>query len=67
MESEKKYYCVNSKTLATSLNYCGFSYLRFNDKDNNNETSYSFEDSKEFQEALDILNKLRRKNNKYKK
>lgn len=64
---ENKYYCVNNKTLATALNYVGFSYLRFNDKDNNNEISYSFEDSKEFQEALDILNKLRRKNNKYKK
>jgi hypothetical protein len=45
----------------------GFSYFRFNDKDNNNETSYSFENTESFREALDILNELRRKNNKYKK
>lgn len=64
---ENKYYCVNSKTLATALNYVGFSYMRFNDRDNNDETSYSFEDSEEFQEALNVLNELRRKNNKYKK
>ena len=64
---ENKYYCVNNKTLATALNYVGFSYMRFNDKDNNDKTSYSFEDIKEFQEALEILNKLRKKNNKYKK
>lgn len=64
---ENKYYCVNNKTLATALNYVGFSYMRFNDKDNDNETSYSFENSEDFKEALDILNELRRKNNKYKK
>lgn len=64
---EKKYFCVDNKTCATALNYVGFSYYRFNDKDNPNETSYSFEDTDEFREALDILNELRRKNNKYKK
>jgi len=64
---ENKYYCVNNKTLATALNYVGFSYMRFNDKDNNNETSYSFENSEDFKEALDTLNELRRKNNKFKK
>ena len=56
-----------SKTLYSAINYVGFSYTRFNDKDNNNEISYSFENSEDFKEALDILNELRRKNNKYKK
>jgi hypothetical protein len=67
MENEKKYYCLNSKTLATALNYVGFSYLRFNDKENPDIIMYSFEDTESFREALDILNELRRKNNKYKK
>ena len=64
---EKKYYCVSNKTLATALNFCGFTYYRYNDRDNPNELCYSFEDTDSFQEALNILNELRKKNNKYKK
>ena len=58
---EKIYFSVNSKTLATALNYCGFSYLRVGDYNN---PIYSFEDTDEFREALGILNNLRKKNNK---
>lgn len=64
MEKEKKYFCCDNKTLAIALNYVGFSYYRFGEQGN---YSYSFEDSENFQEALDTLNKLRKKNNKYKK
>jgi hypothetical protein len=67
MEKVNKYFCVDSKTLAIALNYVGFSYFRFENKDNSNEKSYSFEDTEDFQEALTTLNKLRKKNNKYKK
>lgn len=58
----KKYFKVDSKTLAIALNYCGFSYLKVGDKEN---PIYSFEDSIEFREALETLNMLRKKNNKY--
>lgn len=61
---DKKYFCVDNKTLAIALNYVGFSYFRFNDKSN---PSYSFEDTREFRDALDVLNRLRRKNNIYNK
>lgn len=58
------YFKVDNKTLATALNYCGFKYLRVGDKNN---PIYSFEDTKEFRESLNVLNELRRKNNKYNK
>lgn len=61
---EEKYFCVDNKTLATALNYCGFSYYRF---DSNGRFSYSFEDTDDFREALELINGLRKKNNKYKK
>ena len=57
-----RYFKVDNRTLATALNYCGFSYIRVGDKEN---PIYSFEDTQEFRETLEILNKLRKKNNKY--
>lgn len=57
-----KYFKVDNRTLANALNYCGFSYIRVGDRE---KPIYSFEDTEEFREALDTLNKLRRKNNKY--
>ena len=58
-----KYFKVDNRTLATALNYCGFKYMRVGDREN---PIYSFEDTFEFREALETLNKLRRKNNVYK-
>lgn len=59
-----KYFKVDNRTLASALNYCGFSYIRVGDREN---PIYSFEDTEEFREALDTLNKLRKRNNKYSK
>jgi hypothetical protein len=59
-----KYFKIENRTLATSLNYCGFSYIRIGDREN---PIYSFIDSEEFREALDTLNELRKKNNNYNK
>ena len=67
MENEKKYVIISNKTCAMALNYCGFSYYKYNDRENPDVIMYSFEDNECFQEALQILNKLRKKNNKYKK
>ncbi len=61
---EKKYYAVDSKTLAIALNYCGFSYFKVGDRNN---PVYSFENTLEFREALTKLNSIRRKNNNYNK
>lgn len=57
-----KYFKVDNRTLAIALNYCGFSYIKVGDMNN---PIYSFEDTEEFREALDTLNKLRKKNNKF--
>ncbi|MBP3929409.1 MAG: hypothetical protein J6D47_07590 [Peptostreptococcaceae bacterium] len=57
-----KYFKVDNKTLATALNYCGFSFMKIGDKE---KPIYSFEDSDSFREALESLNKIRKKNNKY--
>lgn len=57
-----KYFKVDNKTLATALNYCGFSFMKIGDKE---KPIYSFEDSDNFREALESLNKIRKKNNKY--
>lgn len=59
-----KYFKIENRTLATSLNYVGFSYIKIGDREN---PIYSFIDSEEFREALDTLNVLRKKNNKYNK
>ena len=57
-----KYFKVDNRTLAAALNYCGFSFIKIGNREN---PIYSFEDSKEFREALGMLNVLRKKNNKY--
>lgn len=67
MEKENKYVIISNKTCAMALNYCGFSYYKYNDRENPNVLMYSFEDSESFQEALHTLNSLRKMNNKYKK
>lgn len=59
-----KYFKIENRTLATALNYCNFSYMRIGDREN---PIYSFIDSEELREALDTLNKLRKKNDKYNK
>jgi hypothetical protein len=64
MEKEKKYFKVDSKTLATALNYLTYKYMKF---DLDGQTVYSFEDSEEFRKDLKSLNSLRKKNNTYKK
>jgi hypothetical protein len=66
MEKDKKYFCVTGKLLANGLNFCGFSYYKYNDEETN-EINYSFEDTENFREALTTLINLRKKNNKYKK
>ena len=58
------YFKVDNKTLATALNYCGFSYMKF-DGDSGN-TIYSFRDSCELRDALKQLNTIRKKNNSFK-
>jgi len=67
MENEEKYFCIKGKVLATALTFCGFSYFKYNDKENPNELCYSFKDTENFREALTTLNKLRKKNNTYNK
>ena len=57
-----KYFKVDNKTLATALNYCGFSFMKIGDKE---KPIYSFEDSDNFREALESLKKIKKKNNKY--
>ena len=54
----KKYFAIGEKTTAEALNYLGFKYLKFTDEDN---VTYSFENTKEFQEARNELWQLRLK------
>jgi hypothetical protein len=65
LEEKKKYFKVDQKTLATALSYLCYKYMKFTSE--SGQTIYSFEDSDEFRKDLDVLNKLRKKNNTYKK
>jgi hypothetical protein len=56
----KKYFAISEKSTADALNYLGFKYMKFTNKDDNS-TTYSFENSNEFHEARTELWKLRQK------
>lgn len=58
---ERKYYRVNKKTLAETLNFMGFSYYKFNNNDGT--VSYSFLNTGKFQKALTEIFNLRNKIN----
>lgn len=64
MEKEKKYFKVDSLSLARCMNYLTYNYMKF---ELDGKTVYSFEDSEEFRKDLKIVNTLRKKNNKYNK
>lgn len=57
---KKKYFAISEKTTADALNYLGFKYLQFTNK-NDNSITYSFENTDEFHEARTELWKLRQK------
>jgi len=61
---EKKYFKVDQKTLATTMSYLCYTYMKF---DLDGKTVYSFIDSDEFRKDLKIVNELRKKNNTYNK
>ena len=59
---KSKYYAINNEYQANSLNWLGFSYMKFDD--NKYGKIYSFENTDKFQEALKDLSRLRKKYNK---
>lgn len=63
MRKESKYYALNSKTLAQSLNYLGFEYITFDSETRGK--IYSFKNSNELHQAIAKLNMLRREFKKY--
>ena len=44
----KKYFAISEKSTADALNYLGFKYMKFTNK-NDNSITYSFENTDEFQ------------------
>jgi hypothetical protein len=64
MENEKKYFKVDSLSLARAMNYLTYNYMKF---ELEGKTIYSFEDTDEFRKDLKIVNGLRKKNNTYNK
>jgi hypothetical protein len=58
--NNKKYFGISEKSTADALNYLGFKYMKFTNK-YDNSTTYSFENTDEFQEARTKLWKLRQK------
>lgn len=59
MKKDKKYYALNSKELANSLAYIGFTYMKFDDYKYGKV--YSFENTEKLHEAIRELNKLKSK------
>lgn len=55
----KKYFAISEKSTADALNYLGFKYMKFTNNDDNSIT-YSFENTKEFNEARTKLWNLRK-------
>lgn len=53
-----KYFVINEKTTAIAINYLGFKYMQFTNNDA--KTVYSFENTKDFQEARTKLWNLRK-------
>ena len=64
MEEKKKYFKIDSLSLARALNYLTYNYMKF---ELDGKTIYSFEDSDEFRKDLKVINALRKKNNNYNK
>jgi hypothetical protein len=62
MENDKKYFKVDSLSLARAMNYLTYKYMKF---DLDGKTVYSFEDTDEFRKDLKVINELRKKNNTY--
>jgi hypothetical protein len=62
MENDKKYFKVDSLSLARAMNYLTYKYMKF---DLDGKTVYSFEDTEEFRKDLKVINELRKKNNTY--
>lgn len=62
---EEKYYTTDSKTLADALGYLGFKYYKFDNEKYGKV--YSFNNTKEFQDARDYLWALKCKFNPIKK
>ena len=56
----KKYFAISEKSTADALNYLGFKYMKFTNK-NDNSITYSFENTDEFQKARTELWDLRQK------
>lgn len=54
---KNKYFAISEKSTAIALNYLGFKYLQFTDK--NDKIIYSFKNSEEFHSARTELWKLR--------
>ena len=52
-----KYFAINSENQAKALNWIGFKYMKFTDKEYG--TIYSFENTKEFQQALKDIRNLK--------
>jgi hypothetical protein len=61
---EKKYFKVNSLSLARAMNYLCYNFMKF---ELDGKTVYSFIDTDEFRKDLKIVNDLRKKNNTYNK
>ena len=56
----REYFAIYEKTTAIALNYLGFKYMQFTDKNTNN-TVYSFKNTISFQNARNELWNLRQK------
>ena len=54
-----KYFAINNKNQAITLNYLGFKYMKFND--DNYGVIYSFENTNNFKDALNEIRKLKNK------
>lgn len=57
--NNKKYFGISEKSTAIALNYLGFKYMQF--ANNDGTTTYSFENTEEFQTARTELWNLRKK------
>lgn len=56
---DKKYYVLKNKYLAYGLAFCNFEFKQFTN--NEGRTVYSFEDTEEFQKALQTILNIRNK------
>lgn len=56
----KKYFAISEKSTAIALNYLGFKFMQFTNK-NDSSITYSFENTEEFHKARTELWQLRQK------